>query len=92
MTACSSGHADDVRWLLDAGADPKLVSPEGLTTLDEAASSGSAATVQLLLNAGAKAMTAPPSRMPPGGVTGVSFHLCSKRGHGSMPRRLGGPR
>ena len=55
MTACSSGHADDVRWLLDAGADPKLVSPEGLTTLDEAASSGSAATVQLLLNAGAKA-------------------------------------
>jgi ankyrin repeat protein len=50
----SSGHAETVALLLNAGADKEAKSEEGSTAFLMAAQTGHAECVELLLNAGAK--------------------------------------
>jgi ankyrin repeat protein len=64
MLAAYHGHADTVRALLAAGADPGRRNARGLSPLDGAAFKGDLAVMQLLLQAGAD-----PSSEGPDGKT-----------------------
>jgi len=58
-TAARVGNADNVRVLLDLGADPRLKMKDGSTALSNAEASGSAETVALIKAALARAPAAP---------------------------------
>lgn len=53
MAACSGGHADIVRILIDEGADISAIGEHGKTPLFYAALSGDYISAQLLIEAGA---------------------------------------
>lgn len=53
MVAAWGGDADIVQLLLDAGADPRALSPDGYGPLHAAAAGGDTEVVRLLLAAGA---------------------------------------
>ena len=53
IAAARAGDAERIAALLDQGADPRAVSPDGTTALHWAARAGQAAAVELLLAAGA---------------------------------------
>ena len=47
--ACSLGHAETIKHLLKAGADPSMVNDQGRTPLDEAKEEGHEDYIQLLI-------------------------------------------
>jgi ankyrin repeat protein len=53
MEAAYAGHAETIRILLAAGADPKVANSKGLTALMGAALGGHTDAVKALLDAGA---------------------------------------